>query len=148
MMPLNSIDAGERVEQLCLLTERLTELIAFEAQAFEQHRPQDAITQLEETSKLANVYRHESSRVRADPGLVAQAPLPLRTRLLRATEAFDAVLARQGRALEATKTVTEGLVRAIADEVANQRTSTSNYGPTARTQAPNAATSITLNQRA
>ena len=148
MMALNANDASERVEQLCLLTERLTELIAFEAQAFEQHRPQDAIEQLAETSQLANVYRHESSRVRANPGLVAEAPLALRTRLIRATEAFDSVLARQGRALEATKTITEGLVRAIADEVATQRTSASGYGPTARTQAPNAATSITLNQRA
>ena len=100
MMALNATDATERVEQLCLLTERLTELIAFEAQAFEQHRPQDAIEQLAETSKLANVYRHESSRVRANPGLVAEAPLALRTRLIRATEAFDAVLARQGRAIE------------------------------------------------
>ena len=60
MMALNASDATERVEQLCLLTERLTELIAFEAQAFEQHRPQDAIEQLAETSQLANVYRHES----------------------------------------------------------------------------------------
>ena len=148
MMALNANDATERVEQLCLLTERLTELIAFEAQAFEQHRPQDAIEQLAETSQLANVYRHESSRVRANPGLVAEAPLALRTRLIRATEAFDAVLARQGRALNATKTVTEGLVRAIADEVANQRTSASGYGPGAKQHTPSAATSITLNQRA
>jgi hypothetical protein len=148
-MSLSAPDATDRVEQLILLTDRLTELIAMEAQAFEQHRPQDAAVHIEETSKLANIYRHESARVRANPGLIATAPRDLRAKLIRSTEAFDAVLARQGRALEAAKTVTEGLVRAIADEVATQRASTANYGPGARVNAPVAvSTSITLNKRA
>ncbi|HEX5380396.1 MAG TPA: flagellar basal body protein [Phenylobacterium sp.] len=147
-MALSATDATDRVEQLIILTERLTELIALEAQAFEQHRPQDAAAYIEETSKLANVYRHESARVRANPTLVASAPLALRTRLIRATEGFDAVLARQGRALEAAKTVTEGLVRAIADEVAVQRAGTSGYGARGSIHTPGLATSITLNKRA
>lgn len=147
-MALSATDATDRVEQLTILTERLTELIALEAQAFEAGRPQDAATHMDETSRLANVYRHESARVRANPTLVASAPSALRSRLIRATEAFDAVLARQGRALEAAKTVTEGLVRAIADEVATQRAGVTGYGPTAGIHTPGLATSITLNQRA
>jgi hypothetical protein len=113
-MTLTAANASERAEQMIALTERLTELIAQEALAFEQRRPQDAAIHLEETSRLANLYRHESARIRANPGLVSSAPMALRTRLIRATEAFDSVLARQGRALESAKTVTEGLVRAIA----------------------------------
>lgn len=147
-MTLTAPDASERVEQLIMLTQRLTELIALEAQAFEAHRPQDAAAHIEETSKLANIYRHESARVRANPGLISAAPFALRAKLITATEAFDAVLARQGRALEAAKTVTEGLVRAIADEVAAQRTKAVGYGPGATVHAPGAATSITLNKRA
>ena len=54
---------------------------------------------------------------------------------MRATEAFEAVLARHGRALEAAKTVTEGLVRAIAEEVARSRSAGTGYGPGAQTQA-------------
>jgi len=135
-MTISATDATDRVEQLITLTERLTELIALEAQAFEQHRPQDAAAQIEEVSKLANIYRHESSRVRANPDLIASAPLAQRTRLTRATEAFDAVLARQSRALGAAKAVTEGLVRAIAEEVATQRTNASSYGPSATTKRP------------
>lgn len=145
----NAAPAADRVEQLIALTERLTGLIALEAQAFEQRRPQDAARQLVESSKLANLYRHESSRVRANPKLVEAAPLEQRQRLIRATEAFDAVLARQGRALAAAKTVTEGLVRAIADEVASQRAGAGGYGPGAVTQAPTgSSTAITLNRRA
>ncbi|MDB5466359.1 MAG: flbY [Phenylobacterium sp.] len=149
-MAIAPADAADRVDQMILLTERLTELIALEAQAFEQRRPQDAATYIEETSRLANVYRHESVRIRNNTNLVSSAPPAQRQRLLRATEAFDAVLARQGRALMAAKTVTEGLVRAIAEEVASQREQKSGYGPTAMPPASSAtaATAITLNRRA
>ena len=146
-MALSAENSSERVEQLIMLTERLTELVALEAQAFESRRPQDAAVHVEETAKLANLYRHESARVRANPDLVVTSSLTQRTRLIRATEAFDAVLARQGRALEAAKTVTEGLVRAIAEEVANQRQQGVSYGA-GGTSAPAGATAITLNQRA
>jgi hypothetical protein len=140
-------DAAERVEQLILLTERLTELVAIQAKCFETHRPQDAVVHVDEVGRLANLYRHESARVRGNPDLVSRASLQQRTRLVRATEAFDAVLARQGRAVGAAKTVTEGLVRAIAEEVASQRQKGSTYGPGAATSiAP--ATAITLNKRA
>jgi predicted RNA-binding protein YlqC (UPF0109 family) len=37
--------------------------------------------------------------------------LAARTKLVRATEGFDAVLARHGRAIEAARTITEGLVK-------------------------------------
>jgi hypothetical protein len=149
-MALAAADAADRVEQLIILTERLTDLIATQCQCFEQHRPQDAAQLMEEMSRLANLYRHESTRVRADPGLVSSAPRELRQQLMRATEAFDAVLHRHGRALNAARTVTEGLVRAIANEVANQRQQLSGYGPTARppASAAGAATAITLNRKA
>jgi hypothetical protein len=147
-MAIAASDATDRVEQLVILTERLTELIAQQCQAFEQRRPQDAAVMLDEISRLANLYRHESARVRADTSLISSAPLAARTQLVRATEAFDSVLARQGRAIEAARTVTEGLVRCIADEVANQRSQTSVYGAGGVQTATAAATAITLNTRA
>jgi hypothetical protein len=149
-MALAANDAADRVDQLIILTERLTELVAEQCRAFEQHRPQDAARLMEESGRLANLYRHESTRVRADPGLVISAPRELRQRLIRATEAFDAVLARHGRAVDAARTVTEGLVRAIANEVASQRQQLAGYGPTAKppASAATAATAITLNRRA
>jgi len=147
-MAIAATDAADRVGQLTILTERLTELISQQAQAFEQRRPQDVASILEETSRLANLYRHESTRVRADPRMVEAAPLEARTKLIRATEAFDAVLARQGRALEAARTVTEGLVRCIAEEVANQRTKATVYGASGMQTGGASATAITLNKRA
>lgn len=147
-MAIAATDAADRVEQLVILTERLTQLIAQQAHAFEERRPQDAAALLEETSRLANLYRHESTRVRADRRLIDAAPLEARTRLIRATEAFDAVLARQGRAIEAARTVTEGLVRCIAEEVASQRSQANVYGAGGVQSGGASATAITLNKRA
>jgi hypothetical protein len=147
-MILTPEEATERVEQLVVLTDRLTSLVAEQAKAFESRRPHDAGGFVEETSRLANLYRHESARVRANPALISAAAPPARLRLRRATEAFDAVLARQARAVGAVKTVTEGLVRAIAEEIAGQRQKGVSYGAKGTQTQPTAATAITLNKRA
>jgi hypothetical protein len=140
-------EAETRVDGLIQLTERLTDLISTECRAFEAHKPHEAATTLEETSRLANIYRLESAKVRADRGLIEGAPMAKRVRLVRATEAFDAVLARHGRALLAAKVVTEGIVKAVADEIASKRVTGAGYGANA-TAVRASATSLTLNQSA
>ena len=137
--------ADERVTALLALTEELTRHLALDCQAFEAHRPQDAAERGPETARLANLYRHESARIRQDSRSVQAASPVLRQRLLQSAEALDAVLARHGRAIHAAKTVSEGLVHAIATEVASQRGATGGgYGPGGGSVAPSpqAATSI------
>ena len=147
-MAIAASDATDRVEQLILLTDRLTELVAEQAAAFEQRQPQTAAAMHEEVSRLANLYRHESARVRGEPRMISGAPTELRTKLVQATEAFDAVLARQGRAIEAARIITEGLVKAIAEEVASQRSQATVYGSGGQQSGGASATAITLNKRA
>jgi hypothetical protein len=144
---ISAVDVEDRARQLISLTERLTEMLAAEAAAFEQRRGHTVVGNSEEMGRLANLYRHESVRVKADPRLIAGASLEARRRLLQATEAFEAVLARHGRALNAAKRVTEGLVQAIAEEVASTRAARTPYGPGARTGQVDAS-AITLNKRA
>jgi hypothetical protein len=139
-------DSNAALAAIVTLTEKLTGLLAEQARAFERHRPQDAVRSLDEISRLTNVYRTASAHIRSQPQMVDAAPDELRRRLLRATEAFDAVLERQGRALTATKTVTEGLVKAIAEEIATKRGVGQAYGPNAARRI--AATAITLNRQA
>jgi hypothetical protein len=134
------------LEAMIDLTEKLTRLLAEQARAFERHRPQDATADLAEVSRLATSYRAGSAHVRANPKVYQAAPLEVRRRLLRATEAFDAVVQRQGRALAASKTVTEGIVKAIAEEIATKRSVGQAYGPGAARRP--AATAITLNRHA
>jgi hypothetical protein len=146
-MGLAAKDADDRIGQLLVLTDRLTGLLAAETRAFEARRPQDAAASSEETQRLANLYRHEAARIRADPGLIEPASADLRRQLVAATRSFEAVLARHGRALQAAKLVTEGLVQSIAAEVAAARGGPPGYGPTARAGQVD-GTSITLNKRA
>ncbi len=140
----------ERIEPMIRLTEQLTQLIARQAAAFEAHRPQDAAATMEETAALANLYRREAALFRQARTELMAAPIALRRRLVQATEAFDAVMSRQERALHGAKTVTEGLVHAIAQEVANQRGANAGYGPSGARSAgpPGAASAIALNRRA
>lgn len=145
-MALAADDVHDRLAQLIALTERLTERLEAEAQAFEARRPQDVAGTTEDTQRLANVYRRESARIRADRSLVAGASEADRRALIAATRRFETVLARHTVALTAAKAITEGLVRAVAAEISAQRTPQA-YGAAGRTAAASAA-AVTLNRQA
>jgi hypothetical protein len=142
----HATDPGQHVDHLTALTERLTERLVAEIAAFKAQRPQDVQASAADTVRLANIYRQESARVAADPSLV-MAAADKRQRLIDATRTFDEVLARHGRTLKAAKSITEGLVRTIAQAVAANRSVQSGYGPGATTRAGD-ATAISFNQRA
>ena len=146
-MSLFAVDAEDRATQLIQLTERLTERLVDETRAFETQRPHEAAPGVAETARLANLYRHEAAKVKLKPELIAGAALETRRRLMRATEAFEAVLARHGRAVNAARLISEGLVRAIAEEIAKTRSRAAGYGPAARV-APSNAAAIAVNRRA
>lgn len=137
-----------RLAELTQLTRTLTGRLAAEAAAFEARRPQDIAGDLAETQRLANVYRHESARLKRDPAPVAAASAAARQALKSATEAFETTLARHGRALEAARVITEGLVKALAEEVAALRPQSSGYGPGVRAAASRSAVAVTLDSRA
>ena len=50
--------ADEHVQRLIALTEQLTQQIALDADAFEARRSHEAAGRMEQTTKLANLYRH------------------------------------------------------------------------------------------
>jgi hypothetical protein len=139
--------AKQNVERLIALTEQLTQRIGLDADSFEARRPHEVAGRMDETARLANLYRHESARVRETPALVAGAPRELRQKLAQASRAFERTLQRHGRALHAVKTITEGVVRAIAEEVVKARAAGSAYGPGARSPLAD-PTAITMNRRA
>ncbi|MGZ9114187.1 MAG: flagellar basal-body protein FlbY [Brevundimonas sp.] len=130
-----TVNARARVRQLTDLTTRLTARLIAESQAFEARRPHEAAAGLAETQQLANVYRRESAHVKADPSVLAAAPAGDRMALVKATEAFEAILSRHARAIEAARIVSEGLVKTIVAEVASQRGSPSAYGATGQANA-------------
>lgn len=119
--------AQARVRQLVQLTRQLTDRLSLETAAFEERRPQDVAGSLAETQEMANLYRRDTAHVKANPALLAGAPASDRTDLIRATEVFNTVLARHALAVEAARMISEGLVRAIAQEVTASRTPAAAY---------------------
>jgi hypothetical protein len=130
-----TLNATARVRQLIDLTTRLTDSLSAESKVFETRRPHDVAATLAGTQDLANSYRRESAQLKANPASVAAAPAADRTALIRATEAFEAVLSQHARAVEAARIVSEGLVQTIAAEVAGQRGVPTAYGATGKANA-------------
>ena len=146
-MTIAAADPADHVEQLTVLTERLTTLILEQTRLFEARQPQAAAAATARSAELASLYRRESARIKASPELLASAPAAHRRRLVDATRSFEAALKRHGSALYGCKTVTEGLVRAVAEEVTRRRAPVAGYGPRARALPADGA-AITLNRRA
>ncbi len=140
-------EAAVHVRRLTGLTEALTERLETETRAFAERRPQDIVDGLARTQDMANLYRRESAQLKAAPALAASAPAAERQTLIRATERFEAVLARHASAVEAARVVSEGVVKAIAVEVAAARASGSGYGASGQA-ATTDGTAITLNRSA
>lgn len=127
-MALLADDAADRAGQLLLLTERLTALVVREGELLAAGRPLDGETgDGAEMRRLANAYRLEMARIRADRELISAAPLRVRERLQAATEALQARLDTFLVGLTAAREITEGLVRAVAEEVQHARKGPAGY---------------------
>ncbi len=122
----------ERMEQLVLLTRRLCDLMEQEAEFFKARRPQDAAEITQEKGRLANIYRLECLDIERNPSLLDDIPADLRATLTAETKRFQNTLNSSETTIEAARTVTEGLVHAIAEEVAKTRTKHTGYGPNAQ----------------
>ncbi|WP_370235525.1 flagellar basal-body protein FlbY [Brevundimonas sp.] len=125
-----AVTASARVRQLIDLTQALTRRLSDELAAFEAQRPQDVAAGLAQTQDMANRYRRESAQLKADPSGLAHAPVADRTALIKATEAFEAILNRHARAVEAARIISEGLVKTLAAEIRSQRGVPNAYGAT------------------
>jgi hypothetical protein len=149
MNELAATTGAERAQALLGLTTRLTELIKSETALFLDRRPQDAIQLQDEKSKLANIYRTEVARAGKEPSRFSGATTAIKLALRQATETFHKALAENGHAVGAAKSVAEGVVKAIADEAAKQRTSGGGYGPgAAQSAASTSGITIAVNQTA
>ncbi len=145
--PADAITATAHARRLIALTERLTQRLEAETQAFVERRPQDVVAGLAQTQEMASQYRRESAQLKAAPTLMAAAPAAERASLIRATERFEAVLARHALAVEAARVISEGLVKAIAQEVSAARAMGTGYGATGRAAAGDGR-AITFNRSA
>ena len=135
-MALSAQNPTDRAQQLLALTDRLADRLADETVKLEAHRPQDLFEGIEETRTLSNLYRFETLKIKGNPSLLEGIAPELKKSLFDATQKFQERLGRYERAVNASKTITEGIITAVADDLNQRQTSNLTYGARGRTQAP------------
>jgi hypothetical protein len=124
--------ASVRALNLIHLTRNLTERLMVERDAFLARRPQDVAHGMAETQELANHYRRESAHVKASPDFIKLISTEDLNALIEATKTFEDVLTEHTQIVDAARHVSEGLVKAIASEVASARAQGTGYGASGR----------------
>jgi hypothetical protein len=122
-----------KIERLMALTARLTEALTADIAALERGRPREMRSPSAEVQQLTALYAREAASFA--PSAVQTLPKEARDQLTSATAAFRDVLARHGRILTRVRSTTEGMIRAIADDVARRKNAQRPYSP-ATTAAP------------
>lgn len=118
----------ERADQLLAMTERLHTLVSSEIEAIKGRRLDGASADFEEKERLCHAWRLEVARIKQDPGAIAGIDEGRKTALKAAAQRLEAALEGHAYAVAAMKEVTEGIVRAIAGELASQRAAPTGYG--------------------
>jgi hypothetical protein len=146
----SSATAVERADQLLAVATRLVALVRAEIEALKAHRLDGGSTDFAEKERLAHIWRLEVTQVRANPSVLAGATAAQKAALRDVSHELETALEGHTQALEARKAVTEGLVRAIADEVAATRRAPSAYGRSGALQGArsDAASGIAVNAKA
>jgi hypothetical protein len=116
-----SLATNAQVEELLQLTEHLTALVTREVAILKDRRPASLKVNDDERAQSLALYAKRCAAFKRD---IATTPLgtEAKKKLTAATEKLRAALKEESRLLAGFRHVTEGLVKAIADEVAARRT--------------------------
>lgn len=152
-IPAETLQPIELVDRLLALTSGLTSLIGRETDLLRDRAQAEIATLQPEKIRLANDYAMDVMAVRGHRNLLDRAPSERVSRLKSAMNELDAALARNSEALTAAKSVSEGLIRMVANAMSERSAPALGYGPNAATAArrpggPASAGSLTLDRRA
>jgi len=116
-----------RVERLIALAERLIAALESDIAELKNGRTATLKTNDPEVQKLTALYGREAQGF--DLRIAQSAPPTLRQRFLAITAKFRDVLQLHARMIARVKNASEGIIRAIADEVERANAPTRTYGP-------------------
>jgi hypothetical protein len=126
-----------RIERLITMAERLVEALESDIAALKAGNARNLRTLEPEILRLSALYSREASGL--NPEVARNAPGELRKRLFSATAKFRDTLASQTRLLTRIRGASEGMVRAVAEEIERQRATVRTYGPAPSSQRPGGA---------
>jgi hypothetical protein len=138
----------ERAEQLHAMTLRLIGMVIAEAEAVRAHRLSSANAGWDEKERLVHAWRIEVSRIKAEPALLAGLSAARKSALQQSARELETALEAHAMALAASKSVTEGLVRSIATEIAAARSAPVGYGRSGANAGARQAAGLAVNAKA
>ena len=116
-----------RIERLIMLAEKLVVALESDIAELKVGRTTTLQTNDPEIQKLTALYTREAQGF--DPRIAQSAPPTLRQRFMAVTAKFREVLQMHARMIARVKNASEGIIRAIADEVERANAPTRTYGP-------------------
>ena len=116
-----------RIERLISLAERIIAALESDIAALKEGRPNALATNDPEIQKLTAIYGREAKGF--DPKLAENAAPTLRQRFFAITAKFREVLQLHARMVTRVKTASEGIIRAIAQEVDRANAPMRTYSP-------------------
>jgi hypothetical protein len=116
-----------RIERLIALAERLIAALESDIAELKKGRTATLKTNDPEIQKLTALYGREAQGF--DPRIAQSAPPTLRQRFLVITAKFREVLQLHARMVARVKNASEGIIRAIANEVERTSAPMRTYGP-------------------
>lgn len=116
-----------KIDRLLVLTERLTEALLADIAALERHRPREMRSPNTDVQQMTALYTREAGGL--SPSVVQTLPRDAREQLTDATARFREVLAQHGRILSRVRNATEGMVRAIAEDLVKRKSAQRPYAP-------------------
>lgn len=130
------VNNKDRVSQLVVLTDKLSDIIRMETVSLAQRRPSEISEYEGEKTRLAKIYNAELTRMKKDATATQNVPADIMQSLKAATARLREALHAETEILTGLKTVSERIVQQIAQEVARARAPATSYGHNAAFNKP------------
>jgi hypothetical protein len=124
---MSQVEDTPRIERLIAMAERLTVMLERDIAALKAGKPQELSVSDPEFQRLTVTYGREAQGF--DLRIAQNARTELRARFLAITARFREMLQLHGRLLTRMMNASEGMVRAIAQEVERVNAPTRTYSP-------------------
>jgi hypothetical protein len=118
-------EARVKIERVISLTDRIADMLGADIAALERGSAQELRTNDPTVQQLTLLYAREAGTVNA--AVVKAVPPELRQKLTASTKRMNETLKHHQRIITRVRTASEGMIRAVANEVERRRASQRNY---------------------
>ena len=120
-----SFEAQQKAERVISLGDRLSDALSADVAALEKGRARDMRLMDPEVQQLSQLYSREAKGMDAAAKAI---PSPLLAKLSQSTKRLHEILGRHARLVARMSRASEGMIKAVAEEVERRRATTRTYG--------------------